>query len=107
MDKILVSIITPTYNHENFIGKCIESVLAQTYQHWEQIIVDDGSDDDTKQTIAKYHDKRIKYIKQENKGIWRLNETYNTALKHSNGEIISILEGYDFWPPDKLEKQLP
>lgn len=107
MDKILVSIITPTYNQENFIGKCIESVLAQTYQHWEQIIVDDGFDDDTKQKIAKYHDKRIRYIKQENKGIWRLNETYNTALKHSNGEIISILEGDDFWPPDKLEKQLP
>ena len=47
MGDILVSIITPTYNHEKFIGKCIDSVLAQNYPYWEQIIVDDGSTDGT------------------------------------------------------------
>ena len=85
MENILVSIITPTYNHEKFIGKCIESVLAQSYPHWEQIIVDDGSNDGTEEIVASYNDERIKYIKQENKGIWRLKETYNKALKNSNG----------------------
>ena len=80
MEPILVSIITPTYNHEKFIGNCIESVLAQTYPYWEQIIVDDGSNDDTGKIIASYKDKRIKYIKQKNKGIWKLKETYNKAL---------------------------
>jgi glycosyltransferase involved in cell wall biosynthesis len=106
MKQILVSIITPTYNHEKFIGKCIESVLAQGYPHWEQIIVDDGSDDNTEEVIATYKDERIKYIKQENVGIWRLNETYNKALEISKGKFIAILEGDDYWPEYKLEKQL-
>jgi glycosyltransferase involved in cell wall biosynthesis len=106
MEKSLVSIITPTYNHEKFIGKCIESVLAQSYPQWEQIIVDDGSDDNTEKVVATYKDNRIKYIKQENKGIWRLNETYKKALENSKGEYIAILEGDDYWPDYKLEKQL-
>ena len=72
MKKPLVSIITPTYNHEKFIGQCIESVLSQTFSTWEQIIIDDGSTDGTLETIARYKDKRIRYIWQENMGIWRL-----------------------------------
>lgn len=103
----LVSIITPTYNHEKFIGQCIESVLAQTYPHWEQIIIDDGSTDKTGDIIAQYKDDRIKYLKQDNIGIWRLRETYNKALSISQGNLIAVLEGDDFWPPDKLEKQVP
>jgi len=102
----LVSIITPTYNHEKFIGQCIESVLAQTYPHWEQIIIDDGSTDKTEEIIAQYEDKRIRYIRQNNVGIWKLNETYNKALQCSQGELIAVLEGDDFWPQDKLEKQV-
>jgi glycosyltransferase involved in cell wall biosynthesis len=106
MDFILVSIITPTYNHEEFIAKCIESVLSQSYPYWEQIIIDDGSNDNTGKIVASYKDKRIKYIKQKNKGIWKLNETYNKALRYSNGEIIAILEGDDFWPKEKLKTQI-
>jgi glycosyltransferase involved in cell wall biosynthesis len=106
MDKTLVSIITTTYNHEKFIKQCIDSVLAQTYPYWEQIIIDDGSNDDTELIISRFKDKRIKYIKQKNKGIFKLNQSYNEALKHTNGKIIAILEGDDFWPSDKLEKQI-
>lgn len=102
----LVSIITPTYNHEEFIVKCIESVLAQKYPYWEQIIIDDGSNDNTEKLVGCYKDKRIKYIKQEHKGILKLSETYNKALNCSNGEIIAILEGDDFWPKEKLETQI-
>jgi len=101
-----VSIITPTYNHERYIAECIESVLAQSYPYWEQIIIDDGSSDGTQDVISLYKDKRIKYIRQENKGIWRLGETYNKALQLAKGEYIAILEGDDFWPPDKLELQI-
>lgn len=108
MDKQpLVSIITPTYNHERFIGQCIESVLAQTYPHWEQIIIDDGSTDKTAEIVSHYKDERIRYMRQDNAGIWRLGETYNKALNISRGEIVAVLEGDDFWPPDKLEKQVP
>lgn len=106
MGKPFVSIITPTFNHEKFIGRCIGSVISQTYQHWEMIIVDDDSNDSTSNIIKQFNDKRIKYIKQERKGIFRLSETYNIALKNSKGDLIAILEGDDFWPKNKLEKQV-
>lgn len=102
----LVSIITPTYNHEKFIGTCIESVLEQSYPNWEMIIVDDGSIDGTGSIIKKYNDKRIKHVKQENVGIWKLNETYNRALDLAQGDLIAILEGDDAWPKYKLEEQV-
>ncbi|EKF86485.1 glycosyltransferase family A protein [Methanobacterium formicicum] len=105
-DYPLVSIITPTYNHEKFIGTCIESVLKQTYPNWEMIIVDDGSVDGTGSIIKKYNDKRIKHVKQENVGIWKLNETYNRALNLAQGDLIAILEGDDAWPKYKLEEQV-
>lgn len=106
MDKKLVSIITPTYNHEKYIKQCIDSVLAQTYPYWEQIIIDDGSTDKTADIIARYDDKRIIYIKQENQGIHHLDKTYNKALKTSRGDYIAVLEGDDYWPEYKLEKQI-
>ncbi len=102
-----VSVITPTYNHEKYIGQCIESVLEQTFTNWEMIIIDDGSTDNTQKIVSKYRDARIKYIYQENIGPYRLGETYNKALSLSEGNLIAILEGDDFWPPDKLEKQIP
>jgi len=102
-----VSIITPTYNHEAFISQCIESVLGQTYTNWEQIIIDDGSKDKTQDLVRRYADDRIKYIRQDNRGIWCLGEIYNKALSESKGDLIAILEGDDFWPPYKLRKQIP
>ncbi|MHC1688487.1 MAG: glycosyltransferase [Methanothrix sp.] len=102
----VVSIITPTYNHERFIGQCIQSVLSQTYPYWEQIIIDDGSTDRTAKIATGYNDDRITYTRQENRGIWRLKDTYNDALRRSKGEYIAILEGDDFWPPNKLERQM-
>jgi len=106
VSEALVTIITPTYNHEDYIGQCIESILSQTYTHWEQIIIDDGSSDRTAEVIAQYPDPRIRYVHQSNVGIWRLKETYNRALKEARGDLITILEGDDFWPPDKLKMQV-
>jgi len=106
MSEVLVTIITPTYNHEMYIGRCIESVISQTYSNWELIIIDDGSTDKTAEIIAQYSDSRIKYIHQNNVGIWKLKETYNKGLRIAQGELIAILEGDDFWPPDKLDKQI-
>ncbi|WP_240924308.1 glycosyltransferase [Thermococcus sp. 21S7] len=108
MSKPLVSIITPTYNHEKYISECIESVLSQTYPHWEMIIIDDGSTDRTPEIVRRYveSDDRIHYLRQKNKGIWSLRKTYNRALKFADGELIAILEGDDFWPDHKLELQI-
>jgi glycosyltransferase involved in cell wall biosynthesis len=102
----LVSIITPTYNHEAFIGSCIESVLAQSYTDWEQIIVDDGSTDGTEEVVRGFRDPRIRYVRQENVGIQALAQTYNHGLRLSQGSIIAILEGDDTWPADKLATML-
>lgn len=103
----LVSIITPTYNHERFIAQCLESVLAQTYPRWEMLVVDDGSTDKTAAIVKRYQDPRLRYFYQEHKGPFRLGETYNFALRQSQGELIAILEGDDWWPPDKLVKMVP
>ena len=108
VNEPLVSIISPTYNHEKFITDCIESVLSQTYTNWEMIIVDDGSTDGTFAITEKYakKDKRIQVHTQQNIGIFRLGETYNFALSTSNGKYIAVLEGDDIWLPEKLEKQV-
>src|SRR5437667_7605704 len=98
----LVSVITPAYNHRRFIGPCIESLLGQTYTNWEQIIIDDGSTDDTAEVVRSYSDPRIRYFHQENQGIDALAQTYNRALNLSRGELIAVLEGDDLWPEDKL-----
>ena len=104
----VVSIISPTYNHEKYIGECIDSVKNQTFSDWEMIIINDGSSDKTLETARKFagNDSRIKIVDQENKGIFRLAETYNKALGIAKGEFIAILEGDDYWESQKLEIQL-
>ncbi len=104
----LVSIISPTYNHEKFIATCIESVLTQSYANWEMIIIDDGSTDNTFQIALEYarKDPRIKPFTQKNIGIFRLGESYNFALSHCAGEYIAILECDDVWFPEKLGIQI-
>jgi glycosyltransferase involved in cell wall biosynthesis len=126
MEQPLVSIITPTYNHEKYIAECINSAISQTYQNWEMLIIDDGSTDKTQDIIKSFsdtwrysigntgtplwspeRDNRIKYIYQEHLGAYKLGLTYNKALNQTKGEFIAILEGDDFWPANKLEIQMP
>ncbi len=109
MEQPLVSIITPTYNHEKYIADCIRSVLAQEYRHWEMLIVDDGSPDGTLQIAREFaaQDPRIQVFTRENVGIFRLAETYNFALRHSKGKYIAVLEGDDIWFSQKLAIQIP
>lgn len=108
MHRPLVSIITPTYNHSDYIAECIESVLRQTYTNWELIIVDDGSTDNTFEVARSFAEKdnRITAYTQQNKGIFKLAETYNFALKKSSGTYIAVLEGDDVWFSHKLDMQL-
>lgn len=103
--KDLVSIITPSYNTANFIGKTIESVLEQTYQNWEMIIVDDCSQDNTDEVVQQYLvDERIRYIKNEVNSGAALSR--NRALKEARGRWIAFLDSDDLWSPNKLEKQV-
>jgi glycosyltransferase involved in cell wall biosynthesis len=102
-----VSILTPVHNHSRFLGQCIESVLGQTYSGWEQIIVDDGSTDGTPEVVRGYQDARIRYVRQDRRGIERLAETYNHALSLSRAPLVAILEGDDYWPSHKLATLAP
>ena len=105
MEKNLVSIVTPLYNSEKYIAETIESVLYQTYQNWEMLIIDDCSTDSGANIVKKYLiDKRIKYFKLEkNSGaaICR-----NKGIEVSNGEFIAFLDSDDLWKKEKLEKQV-
>lgn len=82
-------------------------MLLQSYANWEQIIIDDGSTDDTAEIVDRYKDPRIRYVPQSNQGPFELANTYNRALSLAKGELIAILEGDDFWPPEKLAATVP
>src|SRR3989338_3544903 len=97
-----VSVIIPTYNREKFIGRAIESVLAQTYKDLEIIVIDDGSKDNTKEVVQQYKGN-IKYIYQENGGS---SSARNRGIKESAGEHIAFLGSDDIWVPGKLAIQV-
>jgi glycosyltransferase involved in cell wall biosynthesis len=102
----LISIITPNYNSAKYISQAIESVLAQTYQNWEMIIVDDCSVDGSYDIALEYAEKnnRIKVYRMEKNGGAAL--ARNKAIELSKSEYIAFLDSDDLWVPDKLEKQL-
>lgn len=104
-ENALVSIIMPSYNTAGFIDETINSVLDQTYENWELIIVDDCSTDETDAVIAPFlSDSRIKYYKNEvNSGAA---VSRNRALREAQGHWIAFLDSDDLWMPDKLEKQI-
>ena len=107
MDK-LVSIIVPVYNAEKFILETIESVEAQTYSHWELLLVEDGSSDGTAAVIEEYvrqkKEERIRLICQpSNMGAARAR---NRGLQEARGRYIAYLDADDLWAPRKLELQI-
>lgn len=103
---MLVSIITPSFNSANYIVATIQSVLAQTYQNWEMIIVDDCSIDNSCDVIEKYmeEDSRIKLLRlSENSGVAAAR---NTGLDYARGDFVAFLDSDDKWFKTKLEKQI-
>ncbi|MDM0885540.1 glycosyltransferase family 2 protein [Clostridium perfringens] len=103
--KELVSIITPSYNTGRYISKTIESVLNQTYENWEMLIVDDCSTDNTDEVVKSYlHDSRIRYLKNEKNSGAAISR--NRAIREANGRWIAFLDSDDLWSPEKLEKQI-
>ncbi len=104
----LVSIIVPVYNAENFIEETMDCVLAQSYPHWELLLVEDCSTDNTAALIRRYMersgDSRIRLIRQpSNMGAAKAR---NRGLKEAEGRYISYLDADDLWLPEKLEREL-
>ncbi len=103
-----ISILTASYNYENYIKETIESVLAQTYQNWEMVIVDDGSKDNSVEVIKKYcaQDSRIKLYQHENAQNKGLSETIQLGIKKATGDWIAFLESDDTFNHDYLEEKV-
>jgi len=94
-----VSVIIPAYNQAQFLGGAIQSVLDQSYNDYEIIVIDDGSTDNTKEVAAQFGE-RVRYIWQENKG---LAGARNTGIRAAKGELIGLLDSDDQWLPVFLE----
>lgn len=96
-----ISIIVPVYNTAKYLNKCIKSLLNQTLEDIEIILINDGSTDESDTIIKKYKDKRIKYIHKKNKGIGK---TRNLGIESANGEFLSFIDSDDYVEPDFCEK---
>ena len=104
----LVSVIIPTYNRAHLIGETLDSVLAQTYQNWECIIVDDGSSDDTDEVVGEYvkKDSRFKYFHRPDEHLPGGNGARNYGFKMSQGEFVNWFDSDDLFSENKLEEQI-
>lgn len=100
----LVSVIINCFNGEEFLREAIDSVLAQTYTHWEIIFWDNQSTDATAEIVKSYTDSRIRYYYAPNHT--PLGEARNLAVEKTKGEYINFLDADDIWMPNKLEEQI-
>jgi glycosyltransferase involved in cell wall biosynthesis len=99
----LVSVILPTYNRAEWLSRAIDSVIAQTYTHWELIVWDDGSTDHTEGIAKAYNNQKIKYHFDDNHGVYYAR---NRSIQVSRGEYIAFLDSDDEWMDDKLSVQV-
>lgn len=99
----LVSVLVPNYNYARYVGEALESVLSQTYPHFEIIVCDDGSKDSSCEVIETYvqKDSRVKLIRKQNGGVAT---ALNTAYRESKGQVVCILDADDVWMDNKLQK---
>ncbi len=103
--KPLFSIIIPTFNHGQFINKCLDSLISQTYTNWEAIVINNYSEDNTIEIVTNFHDVRIQLINFSNNGI--IAKSRNVGIQNAKGDWICFLDSDDCWTPDKLELCLP
>ncbi len=95
----MITIVIPLYNKSMSICRCIDSILCQTYNDWECVIVDDGSTDGSRELVANYNDSRIRYIYQKNGGV---SSARNKGLELAKGEFVLFLDADDYLLPNGL-----
>ena len=104
MNKVtspLVSVIIPNYNHAQYLGRALQSVLDQTYTHWEAIVIDNHSTDNSDEVTARFIDPRITYLKIHNNGV--IAASRNAGILAAKGDWIAFLDSDDYWYPGRLE----
>jgi len=100
----LVSVVIPAYNHAHFLKEALKSVIDQTYTHWEAIIIDNHSTDDTKSVVNGYKDPRIKLMQIHNNGV--IAASRNKGIQNARGQWVAFLDSDDWWHPEKLERSI-
>lgn len=106
MEDFFISVIIPTYNRASDLDRCLKSLQGQTYKHFEVLVCDDGSTDNTKEIVDRYNSiLAIQYIKDENFG--GPARPRNNGIKKAKGNVIAFLDSDDWWYPNKLEILLP
>ena len=95
-----VSVVIPTYNHAQFLRKALRSVLEQSFQDWEAVVVNNYSEDDTAEIVSSFDDPRIRLVDFRNNGI--IAASRNRGIGLSLGEYVAFLDSDDIWYPDKL-----
>lgn len=93
----------PTYNYSAFLAAAIESVLGQTYDHLELLVVDDGSTDNTAEVVSSFRDPRLRFFQLANGGV---SAARNHGLERAKGEVLAFLDADDLWLPEKLSDQI-
>src|SRR5919201_3364074 len=108
-DRGLVSVIVPFLNAERFLGEAIESVLAQTYDNWELLLVDDGSSDGSAEIALEYaaaEPARITYMTHPDGRTHGLSASRNLGIDSRTGEYVAFLDADDVWLPNKHERHI-
>jgi glycosyltransferase involved in cell wall biosynthesis len=104
MSKPRVSVVIPNFNYGRYIGEALRSVIAQTFQEWEVIVVDNFSSDDSESVVRGFEDPRIKFFQFDNEGSIAKARNFGSSL--SQGELIAFLDSDDIWHPQKLQVQV-
>lgn len=105
MGQPLVTVVTVTRNRGNLIGRCVSSILNQTYRNIEHIIVDGASEDNTEEVVKSFKDPRVKYFKRDVENAGQL-ECYDFAFENCEGEYLCFLDDDDEYLPTKIERQV-
>ena len=100
----LVSIVIPTYNHAPMLQRALATVMEQTYQNWNAIVVNNFSTDNTLEVVAKFNDPRIQCVNFRNNGV--IGASRNEGIKLATGEYVAFLDSDDTWFPTKVEKSV-
>jgi len=103
MQELKISVITATYNAQNTISKCIESILQQNFKNLQFIIIDGGSTDDTLKIIDKYHDQIDIIVSEPDKGVY---DAMNKGIALATGDIVGTLNADDYYASDNILQQI-
>ncbi|MDD4993354.1 MAG: glycosyltransferase [Paludibacter sp.] len=101
----LFTVVIPTYNHSHLIKRCLDSVMDQSIDNWEAIVINNYSKDNTIEVVESYNDSRIRLINNSNNGVIAVSR--NKGISEAKGEWICFLDSDDWWTPNKLESCLP